>query len=80
MADAVIEGNQGSDAPLTAKEKAATEEVEGVSVPETPGGIAPLAETPEAIEVREKLHDAYGDEGETLAVKGLEERKGWKEA
>jgi len=80
MADAVIEGNQGSDAPLTAKEKAATEEVEGASVPETPGGIAPLAELPEAIEVREKLHDAYGDEGETLAVKGLEERKGWKEA
>ena len=31
------------------------------------------------IEVREKLHDAYGETGEKLAVRGLEERKGWKE-
>ena len=81
MADAVIEGHQGSDAPLTAKEKVATEEVAAPVVVE---GVVPLAELPEVlpevIEVREKLHDAYGDAGETLAVKGLEERKGWKEA
>jgi small subunit ribosomal protein S2 len=32
------------------------------------------------IEVREKLHDVYGDVGEKLAVEEIEERKGWKEA
>ncbi len=31
------------------------------------------------LEVREKLHDAYAETGEKLAVRGLEERKGWKE-
>jgi len=39
----------------------------------------PLGEN-DIIEVREKLHDAYGEVGEKLAVEGIEERKGWKEA
>lgn len=78
MADAVIEGHQGSDAPLTAREKVLAAEPDGAAVTEAP--LAAVVETPEVIAVREKLHDAYGDAGETLAVKGLEERKGWKEA
>lgn len=47
------------------------------------GYVDPDAETDEDesadIEVREKLHEAYGEVGEKLVKKGIEENKGWKE-
>jgi small subunit ribosomal protein S2 len=64
MANAMMEGRQGEDGGY---EDADSHEE----------GAAGVADP--NIEVREKLHDAYGDTGEKLAVRGLEERKGWKE-
>jgi len=63
MANAMMEGRQGEDG-LPGEEDSQADE----GVPADP-----------KLEVREKLHDAYGDTGEKLAVRGLEERKGWKE-
>ena len=63
MANAMMEGRQGED---------------GVPGEEDSGADEGAAADPN-LEVREKLHDAYGDTGEKLAVRGLEERKGWKE-
>ncbi len=64
MANAMMEGRQGEDGGYEDAD-AREEGAAGVADPN--------------IEVREKLHDAYGDTGEKLAVRGLEERKGWKE-
>lgn len=63
MANAMMEGRQGEDGLPDEDEPEAHE-----GTPADP-----------KLEVREKLHDAYGDTGEKLAVRGLEERKGWKE-
>jgi len=66
MADAIIEGRQGVDsvaAPKTAVATASGEE----------------EEPSDEIEVREKLHEVYGEFEEELVEDELEERKGWKE-
>jgi small subunit ribosomal protein S2 len=63
MANAMMEGRQGEDGVPGEEDSEADE-----GAPADP-----------KLEVREKLHDAYGDTGEKLAVRGLEERKGWKE-
>ncbi len=63
MANAMMEGRQGEDG-IPGEEDSEADE----GAPADP-----------KLEVREKLHDAYGDTGEKLAVRGLEERKGWKE-
>ncbi len=64
MANAMMEGRQGEDGVPEDGDSASS----GESIAVDPN-----------LEVREKLHDAYGDTGEQLAVRGLEERKGWKE-
>ncbi len=64
MANAMMEGRQGEDG--FGPEGSGEVDADGVVIDPN-------------IEVREKLHDAYGDTGEKLAVRGLEERKGWKE-
>lgn len=38
------------------------------------------ASEPVDIEIREKLHETYGEVGEKLVKEGIEEHKGWKEA
>jgi small subunit ribosomal protein S2 len=65
MADAIIEGRQGVDSMAAQKEV----------VPVGPDDEEPSEE----IEVREKLHEVYGEFEEELVEDELEERKGWKE-
>jgi len=62
MSSSIIEGRQGVDGYVAPQEDKDKEE----------------GDTGAVIEVREKLHEAYGETGEVIAVKGLEERKGWK--
>lgn len=64
MANAFIEGRQGIDGAVPVAETPLEEE-------------APAEE--EAIEIREKLHDAYSEVGEKVVNQELEDRKGWKE-
>ncbi|HXK99353.1 MAG TPA: 30S ribosomal protein S2, partial [Acetomicrobium sp.] len=65
MADAIIEGRQGVDSMAAQKEVVS---------------VGPDDEEPsEEIEVREKLHEVYGEFEEELVEDELEERKGWKE-
>lgn len=65
MADAVIEGRQGVDS------------MGGQKVAELEGSEE--GESSDEIEVREKLHEVYGEFEEELVEEELEERKGWKE-
>ncbi|MBL3593618.1 MAG: 30S ribosomal protein S2 [Synergistaceae bacterium] len=51
--------------------------VDGYGDPEAEEGGE---EEPVDIEIREKLHEAYGEVGEKLVKEGIEEHKGWKEA
>ena len=51
--------------------------VDGYVDPEADEGGA---SEPVDIEIREKLHETYGEVGEKLVKEGIEEHKGWKEA
>lgn len=67
MADAIIEGRQGVDSMATQK------------APVAPASGEEEEEPSDEIEVREKLHEVYGEFEEELVEDELEERKGWKE-